>query len=157
MVKKVFISEAFISNHFLERLSVRLPQSFYKNEYNRNRFNEKIDYLRSITFPAGKFSVNIWKLNKYYINAIVKDNDLITLFLRANLMLKDMWPVHDLQKFKSELDYIRRDNFPNGNFFYPYVDESFTYYFIIKDKKIIDISETLNVERYKDYKLFTID
>ena len=157
MVKKILLSEAFISNHFLERLSIRLPNSFYSNVENKRLFNQKLDYVRSIVFPKGSFSVNIWKLNKYYINGIIRNNDLITLFLREKLSLKDAWPVHDLSKFKSELDYIASDAFPSGSFFYPYVDEKTTYYFVVKDKNIIDVIGDVNIEQYSKYQMFTID
>lgn len=157
MAKKILLSDAFISNHFMERLSTRLPNSFYSNDNNKRQFNEKLDYVRSITFPKGKFSINIWRLKKYYINGIVKDNDLITLFLREKMSLKDAWPVYDLSKFKSELEYIGSDNFPEGRYFYPYVDETTTYYFVVKDRKIIDTVGTTEIERYKNYQIFTVD
>jgi hypothetical protein len=37
------------------------------------------------------------------------------------------------------------------------VDEKTTYYFVVKDKNIIDVVGDVNIEQYSKYQMFTID
>lgn len=151
---KILLPEAFLTKHFLERFNER-SSSFLKKPEFVNKIKNRLNDIKKFKFPKGKYAVNLFSLN-YNLYAIVKDNALLTIFLQPNFP-KDCLPVSNFYNFKSTIQYIKSNDFPLGELIYSYKDDLLTYFFVIKDRKIIDAIKEDQIKNYTKFKVINTD
>lgn len=154
---KIIISEALISAHFLDRLQERLPKFISNNFKLKDKFNTNIDFIKNFTFPNGDFIVNLFKGNTIYLCGIVKHNLLITIYAKDKLVKDGCLSVYDIKKFKFEVEHVQSEQFPLGLWSYMYVDDGPPIYFIVKNRKIIQVVSKDNLLKFPNYKIYSID
>lgn len=141
---KLTINEAHVTQHFMERLSERIPVEVKRSDALRALVISNFQLLQKLNFPVKySFAVTLAEISPFKkLTAVIRNDNVTTFIISGQKGLEDLIIISNLPRFASQyMGFLKKSRTnPNETFTSKFFDNGrLSFIMVAKQGKIIEV------------------